>query len=73
MKGGKTNEELAQSSGCWVDVRDVAMAHTNAIKVEKAGGRRFIVSAGEFTMQDARTLSKLPFNIFNHANLTRLS
>jgi len=63
LKGAKTDEELAQSAGCWVDVRDVADAHVKAIQVEAASGRRFIASAGPFTMQDMLdTLSSEEFS-----------
>jgi len=52
LKGAKTDEQLATSSGCWVDVRDLAEAHVRAIQVEEAGGSRYVLSAGPFTMQD---------------------
>ena len=33
----------------WVDVRDVALAHVNAMEREDAGGKRFFATAGTFT------------------------
>ncbi|KAF8305794.1 NAD(P)-binding protein [Clavulina sp. PMI_390] len=38
--------------GGWVDVRDVALAHSLALMKEKAGGLRFILSVGSFSWQD---------------------
>ncbi|KAJ7490833.1 D-lactaldehyde dehydrogenase [Mycena latifolia] len=38
--------------GCWVDVRDLALAHVRALQKEEAGGERIIIAAGAFTWQD---------------------
>jgi nucleoside-diphosphate-sugar epimerase len=46
VKGAKKDEELSDSAGSWIDVRDVAQAHLRAIQVENAGGSRYIISAG---------------------------
>jgi nucleoside-diphosphate-sugar epimerase len=35
----------------WVDVRDVAAAHVNALEPHVQGNQRFLVSGGEFTWQ----------------------
>ena len=51
----------------WIDVRDVAMAHINAIEQEKAGGERFIITSGSFTYQDFCTLAFLL--VFAFSNL----
>lgn len=40
----------------WVDVRDVAAAHVTAIEDSVKGNQRFLVSGGEFTWQEVRTL-----------------
>lgn len=40
------NEFLANVGGNWVDVRDLAEAHTLALEKEAAGGQRIIVSCG---------------------------
>lgn len=45
--GGKSADVLATGGTCWVDVRDVALAHVLMLEKEEAGGERFIVSAGE--------------------------
>jgi hypothetical protein len=42
---GRSAEVLKQSSA-YIDVRDLAEAHVRALKEEKAGGERIIVSAG---------------------------
>ena len=46
LKGGVSDEGIAKSAGCWVDVRDLAEAHVRAIQVEEAGRSRYILSAG---------------------------
>jgi hypothetical protein len=45
-------ETAAGYAGNWVDVRDVAVAHSHALSVNEAGGERFLVSAGPFSWQD---------------------
>ncbi|KAG8853840.1 methylglyoxal reductase (NADPH-dependent) gre2 [Tulasnella sp. 330] len=52
MQPGKTEEDLLAHSGCWVDVRDVALIHALSLSNEKAGGERFLTSSGSFTYQD---------------------
>ena len=39
-------------TGSWADVRDIARAHVQALQVQEASGKRFILSAGEFAWQD---------------------
>lgn len=41
--------------GCWVDVRDIALAHARALQKQAAGGERIIVAAGAFKWQDWRS------------------
>ncbi|KAI0602331.1 NAD dependent epimerase/dehydratase [Biscogniauxia sp. FL1348] len=36
----------------WVDVRDVALAHVNAMERPEAGGKRFFITAGNFSNRD---------------------
>jgi nucleoside-diphosphate-sugar epimerase len=43
---GVTNEFLASTGTCWIDVRDLAAAHVISLEKESAGGERIIVSAG---------------------------
>ncbi|KAL7412576.1 D-lactaldehyde dehydrogenase [Mrakia frigida] len=52
VKGTKTEEDLPGPMGSWVDVRDVAFVHSKSLLVPEAGNQRFIVSAGEFCVQD---------------------
>ncbi|CAJ2512102.1 Uu.00g077270.m01.CDS01 [Anthostomella pinea] len=39
----------------WVDVRDVALAHVNAMEKPEAGGKRFLTTAGHFSNRDLVT------------------
>lgn len=39
---------------CWIDVRDLGLAHVAALAKSEAGGERFIISAGSFVWQDWR-------------------
>lgn len=47
-----TDEQLKESYGNWCDVRDVAFVHVQALALPSAGGERFIVGSGGFTVQD---------------------
>ncbi|XP_006459379.1 hypothetical protein AGABI2DRAFT_65374 [Agaricus bisporus var. bisporus H97] len=44
--------ESASFAACWVDVRDLALAHMLALQKPDAGGERLLISAGPFTYQD---------------------
>jgi len=44
-------QSIIGSSGNYVDVRDTALAHVLALEIESAGGERFILSNGPFTIQ----------------------
>ncbi|KAJ7016547.1 hypothetical protein C8F04DRAFT_1160741 [Mycena alexandri] len=46
--------------GCWIDVRDLALAHVRALQKEEAGGERIIINAGAFSWQDWRAYSSTP-------------
>lgn len=52
IEGKKTDDDLKESGGNWVDVRDVAYAHYAALTTPEAANQRFIVSAGPFNGQD---------------------
>ncbi|KAG8993541.1 methylglyoxal reductase (NADPH-dependent) gre2 [Tulasnella sp. 427] len=47
-----SDEQLKESYGNWCDVRDVAFVHSQALALPTAGGERFIVGSGGFTVQD---------------------
>ncbi|EGN92982.1 hypothetical protein SERLA73DRAFT_172493 [Serpula lacrymans var. lacrymans S7.3] len=49
---GATNDLLAVTGACYVDVRDLVEAHALALEKAAAGGERFIVSAGISAWQD---------------------
>ncbi|KAL6299277.1 NAD-P-binding protein [Sparassis latifolia] len=51
FKGAKDNAALGTGSS-WIDVRDLADAHTLALVKAEAGGERIIVSAGAYNWQD---------------------
>ncbi|KAF8531162.1 hypothetical protein JB92DRAFT_3139046 [Gautieria morchelliformis] len=46
-----TRTSPPRRGGDWVDVRDVATVHVNAIVTEAAGGEHFIVASGPYTNQ----------------------
>jgi len=50
----------------WVDVRDVAKAHINALVTPEAAGKRWIVSATLVTYSDVR----FPLSVHDIARLT---
>jgi len=50
-KGEKTGADAGAASGNWVDVRNVAQVHVEALAREAAGGQRFIASAGPYSWQ----------------------
>lgn len=52
VAGKLSNEALASASNCWIDVRDLAVAHVLAAEKEAAGGERMIVAAGCYWWQD---------------------
>jgi len=52
--GGATNEFLASTGTCWIDVRDLANAHVLSLEKEAAGGERIIVSAGTTSLSTQR-------------------
>ncbi|KAJ7232314.1 NAD-P-binding protein [Mycena haematopus] len=47
-----TKPEASAGGGCWIDVRDLALAHVRALEKEAAGGERIIITAGAFAWQD---------------------
>ncbi|KAF7337332.1 D-lactaldehyde dehydrogenase [Mycena sanguinolenta] len=46
-----TEPEASSGGGCWIDVRDLALAHVRALEKEEAGGERIIIAAGAFAWQ----------------------
>ncbi|QDS76011.1 hypothetical protein FKW77_004832 [Venturia effusa] len=50
MAGGRLSPN---SSPLFVDVRDLAIAHVQALEVPEAGGKRFFVTAGHYSLADA--------------------
>ena len=53
--GNNQDETFLKSQGStYIDVRDVAEAHTLALEKEAAGGERIIISAGSYVWQDWR-------------------
>ncbi|KAJ7351307.1 D-lactaldehyde dehydrogenase [Mycena albidolilacea] len=47
-----TKPGASAGGGCWIDVRDLALAHVRALEKEEAGGERIIITAGAFSWQD---------------------
>ncbi|KAF9235760.1 hypothetical protein BU15DRAFT_89474 [Melanogaster broomeanus] len=77
------NDFLANTGTCWIDVRDLAEAHTLALETEAAGGERFIVSSGLWKWQDfidaandlnppPKLSTTLPVGCFNTAKADRV-
>jgi hypothetical protein len=71
-----TKPGAAAGGGCWVDVRDLALAHVRALQKEEAGGERIIITAGAFAWQDWRACfsfsSSVCFPSFRHFYLPLL-
>ncbi|KAG6864719.1 hypothetical protein C0991_007672 [Blastosporella zonata] len=65
------SEALLKTEGSgYIDVRDVAEAHTLALEKEAAGGERIIVSAGSFVWQHWREYYLILQNLTNLSSLT---
>ena len=60
MQGKYKSEVLPQARVFfWVDVRDLAEAHVKAVDVKEAGGKRFFVTAGDYSNEEvARAVGK---------------
>jgi len=58
---GKSLEESATGGSSWIDVRDLAEAHTKALEKEAASGERIIVAQGRFTVRCPISHSNLYF------------
>ena len=52
VHGSKKESELQGPAGCYVDVRDVAKAHVEALVQAAGGNERFAPTDGPFTWQD---------------------
>ncbi|WVQ74856.1 hypothetical protein IAR50_004463 [Cryptococcus sp. DSM 104548] len=60
MTGKKTQADLPDPGGNYVDVRDCAMGHVRALEVEEAAGQRFITGNNAFSGNDfCLAISKL--------------
>ena len=55
----RKQDEVNGYASEYIDVRDVADAFVKALKSETAGGERFILDAGAFTLQNL-CMSMLP-------------
>jgi nucleoside-diphosphate-sugar epimerase len=50
---GKAKESVPPSGVfIWIDVRDLAVAHVNAIEIPEAAGKRFLTTAGYFSNKE---------------------
>ena len=47
VKNTSNGSDLGKSVGCYVDVRDVALANVLALEKDAAGGERILASAGK--------------------------
>jgi hypothetical protein len=56
----------------WVDVRDVAKAHVNALVTPEAAGKRWIVSAGLVTYSDVRSFYSVVYSTQHAQYFSRL-
>ncbi|KAI1260391.1 ketoreductase [Xylariaceae sp. FL1019] len=63
MMQGKMKEKLHPTAPVftWVDVRDVAAAHRNALTVQNAGGHRFYVVGGHFSNKEICDIIRVRF------------
>jgi nucleoside-diphosphate-sugar epimerase len=53
MVDGKMKDQLAPSTiFIWIDVRDLAVAHVNAIELSEAAGKRIFVTAGYYSNKE---------------------
>ncbi|KAG6034223.1 hypothetical protein E4U41_006655 [Claviceps citrina] len=53
------DQPVPQTKGpCWVDVRDVAAAHVNALLVPEAGGGRYMLCQGVYCNQELADISR---------------
>lgn len=57
LSGGKEGVVPPTGMWQWVDVRDVAEAHVNALDPAVKGNQRFLLGAGEFTWQKVEVLT----------------
>ncbi|KAI0696062.1 NAD(P)-binding protein [Cerioporus squamosus] len=71
VEGKIDNETLVNGGAMYVDVRDIAQAHTLALLKPDAGDNRFIISAGPYKWQDFATAAhrfsdKLPAGVTSY-------
>lgn len=56
---GKAKEELPPTGTfIWVDVRDLALAHVKAAELPDAANKRFYVTAGHFSNEEAADIMR---------------
>lgn len=67
LSGEKSDEDAKNPSGQFVDVRDVAQLHIEALTTPDAGGKRFLVSNSTFVYQDLLDVIHKP----EHAELLK--
>ncbi|RPD65288.1 NAD(P)-binding protein [Lentinus tigrinus ALCF2SS1-7] len=79
VEGKIDNETLVNGGAMYVDVRDIAQAHTLALLKPDAGDNRFIISAGPYKWQEFATAAhkfseKLPAGVssFDPSKATHL-
>ena len=52
LQGTKSSSDAQAAAGSYVDVRDVARIHVEALCTPEAGGKRFLVSSSSFSYND---------------------
>ncbi|KAK2595280.1 hypothetical protein QQS21_006995 [Conoideocrella luteorostrata] len=58
VSAGKDQSVPPTKGPCWVDVRDVADAHVNALLVPEAGGGRYMLCQGVYCNQELADVSR---------------
>lgn len=63
---GQNKDEVPDNGGVylWVDVRDIALAHVQAIEIPEAAGKRFFVTAGHFSNKEIADIIRKNFPEF---------
>ncbi|KAK4699734.1 hypothetical protein P7C70_g6524, partial [Phenoliferia sp. Uapishka_3] len=62
LTGAKKDDDAMAPLGSYIDVRDVAKLHVDALSIEEAGGKRFAASSGSFYYQLALDTLHAPSN-----------
>ena len=62
MLQGKARDEIPPTGvWTWIDVRDIALCHVKAIEIDAAAGKRFLVSAGNFSNKEIADILRKNF------------